>query len=305
VAVLAPRPRDAAAGLEVEGVPVVGGLEQARLCAAHGIRVALVETDRAHPSRERSTVDQLQRDFRHVVLVREYDDLPVEGLQIRNLGELVGIEYTNNLLVHRNQVIKRALDLVLGTVALIVAAPVILIAALLVWLLDGGPVFFIQDRAGLHGRRIAVPKIRTMRRDAEAVLERSLSADPELRREWEQHYKLRSDPRLIPVIGQVFRRFSIDELPQIWTVLRGDMSLVGPRPFPDYHLQRFSPGFLDLRSRVRPGITGLWQITVRSAGGTDEQESFDSYYIRNWSVWLDFSVLSRTVAAVASGRGAY
>ena len=83
------------------------------------------------------------------------------------------------------------------------------------------------------------------------------------------------------------------------------MSLVGPRPFPDYHLEQFPPAFLELRLRVRPGITGLWQITVRSAGSTREQESYDSYYIRNWSVWLDLYVLSRTIAAVASGRGAY
>jgi len=197
------------------------------------------------------------------------------------------------------------LDVVIGTLALIIAVPVIFVAALLVRLIDGGPVFFIQDRAGLDGQRIAVPKIRTMRRNAEQELERSLADNPELRHEWETHYKLKSDPRLIPVIGQVFRRFSIDELPQLWTVLRGDMSLVGPRPFPDYHMQRFSPAFLELRRRVRPGITGLWQTTVRSAGGTLEQESYDSYYIRNWSVWLDFSVLSRTIAAVASGRGAY
>ena len=83
------------------------------------------------------------------------------------------------------------------------------------------------------------------------------------------------------------------------------MSLIGPRPFPDYHLKKFSPGFLELRQRVRPGITGLWQVTVRSSGGIEEQEAHDSYYIRNWSVWLDLYVLSRTIAAVASGRGAY
>jgi lipopolysaccharide/colanic/teichoic acid biosynthesis glycosyltransferase len=110
---------------------------------------------------------------------------------------------------------------------------------------------------------------------------------------------------LIPFVGRFFRRFSVDELPQLWTVLRGDMSLVGPRPFPDYHLEHFSPAFRELRLRVRPGITGLWQITLRSAGTTAEQESYDSYYIRNWSVWLDLYILSRTIAAVASGRGAY
>jgi Undecaprenyl-phosphate galactose phosphotransferase WbaP len=290
---------------DVEGVPVIGGLDRTSALAAQGIRVALLESRRADPGRDRPMIDRLQRDFRHVVILREYDDLPVEGLQVRTLGRLVGIEYTNNLLRQGNQAIKRALDLALAGIALIVAGPVILAAAALVRLLDGGPVFFVQDRAGLDGRRIAVPKIRTMKRDAEEQLEQYLSASPELRREWHDHFKLRTDPRLIPLVGRFFRHFSIDELPQLWTVLRGDMSLVGPRPFPDYHLEHFPPAFLELRLRVRPGITGLWQITVRSAGSITEQESYDSYYIRNWSVWLDLYVLSRTIAAVATGRGAY
>lgn len=290
---------------DVAGVPVVGGVEEGRLLAAQGIRIALLETRRADPARERAIVDRLQREFRHVVLIREYDDLPVEGLQIRNLGHLVGIEYSNNLIVPRNQMIKRVLDLVIASIALVVAAPVILLCALLVRLLDGAPSLFVQNRQGLDGGRIAVPKIRTMRRDAEEQLEASLADDPELRREWEATYKLKADPRLIPGFGRLLRQYSIDELPQIWSVLRGDMSLVGPRPFPDYHLKEFSPAFQELRRRVRPGITGLWQITIRNSGGTAEQESYDSYYIRNWSVWLDLWILFRTIAAVASGRGAY
>ena len=144
-----------------------------------------------------------------------------------------------------------------------------------------------------------------MRLDAEKRLEEHLAENPELREEWKERFKLARDPRLIPLVGRLFRQFSIDELPQLWSVLRGDMSLVGPRPFPDYHLSQFSPVFLELRQRVRPGITGLWQITIRSDGGIAEQVAYDSYYIRNWSVWLDLYILSRTIAAVAAGRGAY
>jgi Undecaprenyl-phosphate galactose phosphotransferase WbaP len=290
---------------DVAGVPVVGGLEQAPALAARGIRVALLESRRADPSRDRPMVDQLQRDFRHVVLLREYDDLPVEGLQIRNLGHLVGIEYTNNLLRPANQLIKRTLDVLLASAGLLVAAPLVALATALVRLVDGSPIFFVQDRIGLHGSRIGVPKVRTMKRNADKELEAYLAANPALRQEWTDHFKLKRDPRLIPLVGQLLRRLSIDELPQLWSVLRGHMSLVGPRPLPDYHLQHFSPAFIELRLRVRPGITGLWQITVRGDGTAAEQESFDSYYIRNWSVWLDLYVLSRTIAAVATGRGAY
>jgi lipopolysaccharide/colanic/teichoic acid biosynthesis glycosyltransferase len=286
---------------ETSGVPVLGGLDRAPAVAAQGIRVAFLETDHVQ---DRAVVDRLQRHFRHVVLLREYEDLPVEGLQIRNLGTVVGIEYTNNLLLHGNRVVKRALDLLLACLALLVATPVIFLAALVVKLTDRGPAFFFQDRIGLDGQRVEVPKIRTMRLDAERRLEEYLSANPGLRQEWHERYKLRRDPRLLPIAG-LFRRFSIDELPQLWAVVVGDMSLVGPRPFPDYHLERFTPEFRELRQRVRPGITGLWQIMVRSEGGIEEQRAYDSYYIRNWSVWLDLYVLSRTIAAVLSGRGAY
>jgi Undecaprenyl-phosphate galactose phosphotransferase WbaP len=300
VVVLNPNAR--AAEPAIEGIPVASGLDRAASLARAGIRVVLLETDR---SLNRALVDTLQRHFRHVLLFSEAGGLPVEGLQIRHLGELIGIEYTNNLLMHRNRAIKRALDLILGAIALVLAAPIIGCAIAVVRLIDGGPSFFVQDREGQDGKRIAVLKIRTMRRDAEARLAQYLEQRPELRREWDDRFKLTDDPRLLPVVGRLFRRFSIDELPQLLNVLRGDMSLVGPRPFPDYHLQRFSPAFRELRARVAPGITGLWQVTVRSEGAIEDQEAFDSYYIRNWSLWMDLYVLSRTVLAVASGRGAF
>ena len=285
---------------QFQGVPVVGGMETAPMLGASGIRVAFLEVDLDGTR----LLDELQQSFRHVILLHEFDDLPVEGVQVRNLGTLVGIEYTNNLLRPVNQTAKRILDLVLGSLALLLLLPIIALACLLVLLVDGGPVFFQQSRSGLGGGTIRVPKIRTMRRDAEQHLAEVLDADPAVRDEWESKYKLKEDPRLIPGLGRLFRRFSIDELPQLWSVIVGDMSLVGPRPFPDYHIAKFTPTFRELRHRVRPGITGLWQVTVRSEGGVEEQEGYDTHYIRNWSVWFDLYVLSRTIVAVASGRGA-
>jgi Undecaprenyl-phosphate galactose phosphotransferase WbaP len=286
----------------VAGVPVVGGLDQVPAVSASGVHVAFVEIESLQAP---AVLDRLQQCFRHVIVLNETDDLPVEGLQVRNLGGLIGIEYTNNLLRPVNQTAKRLLDLVLASAAFVVFAPVIAVAALLVLLIDGGPLFFHQSRMGLAGRRINVPKIRTMRRDADDQLEEHFLANPALRDEWQTRFKLSEDPRLIPIVGRFFRRFSIDELPQLWAVIRGDMSLVGPRPFPDYHLEQFTPRFSELRQSVRPGITGWWQVAIRSDGGINEQEAFDTYYIRNWSVWFDLYVLSRTVVAVLSGRGAY
>ncbi len=299
VAVLSAQP---VIGGRVEGVPVAGDLDHAPELTAAGIRVALIGGGLAQ---DHATIDRLQRHFRHVVLLRDYDDLPVEGIQIRSLGSLVGIEYTNNLLLPVNKAVKRALDIGVSGIALLVSFPIIALSAALVRLIDGAPTLFFQSRSGISGRRISVPKIRTMKRDAEETLNEVLTSDIELRSEWDIRHKLKNDPRLIPGVGKLFRRFSVDELPQLWSVIRGDMSLVGPRPFPDYHLAQFSPSFLELRHRVRPGITGLWQVEIRSEGSIAEQEAFDSYYIRNWSVWLDLYVLVRTVAAVAAGKGAY
>src|SRR5262249_12586748 len=148
----------------LEGIPVVGGLERAAELSEQGVRIALLEIDNLEGH---ALLDQLQQQFRHVVLLRQYDDLPVEGLQVRNFGSLVGVEYTNNLLVKGNQVIKGILDVVLGVFALVLATPMIGFAVVAVKVVDGGPMFFYQDRAGRNGRRIAVPKIRTMRMDAE------------------------------------------------------------------------------------------------------------------------------------------
>jgi Undecaprenyl-phosphate galactose phosphotransferase WbaP len=287
----------------IEKVPVVGAIDHAAALAASGVRVALLETSQ---DLDRASVDRLQQQFRHVVLIREYDDLPIEGMRIRNLGgSMAGIEYTNNLLLYGNQIVKRVLDVTVGSVSLLIAGPLLLLAACLVKLLDRGPVLYFQVRAGLGGRDIAVPKIRTMRVEADKLLDEYLESHPDLREEWQTRFKLKNDPRLIPVAGRLFRRFSIDELPQLFSVVVGDMSLVGPRPLPDYHVARFSPAFVELRQRVRPGITGLWQIMVRSEGGLEDQEAYDTHYIRNWSVWLDLYVLSKTMVVVFTGRGAY
>lgn len=290
------------AGPLLEGVQVTRSLEQIGALSRAAIRVALLE---ARPRGTQTLLDRLQQDFLHVIVLGEGDDLPIERLQVRNLGGLMGIEYTNNLLRPRNQTAKRALDLVFSSIALVLLTPIIAIAVLAVLAVDGPPLFFHQSRKGLGGHRMRVPKVRTMRRDADGRLEEYLGANPSMRDEWRTRYKLRDDPRLIPGIGRLFRRFSIDELPQLWSVLIGDMSLVGPRPFPDYHLDQFSTAFRELRQRVRPGITGYWQVEVRSAGSIDDQEALDTYYIRNWSIWFDLYVLGRTIIAVASGRGAY
>jgi lipopolysaccharide/colanic/teichoic acid biosynthesis glycosyltransferase len=201
--------------------------------------------------------------------------------------------------------LKRLLDIVFGTIFLLMAVPLIILGGLLVQFTNRGPIFFAQQREGLGGRSITVWKLRTMFQDAEQRLAEFLAANPALRSEWEERYKLAHDPRVLPGIGVLLRRFSIDELPQLWSVVKGEMSLVGPRPFPGYHLQRFPEEFRVFRQRVRPGLTGMWQVVVRSNGNIEEQQSYDTYYIRNWSLWLDLWLLLQTLGVVLLGKGAY
>lgn len=283
-------------------LPVVGTVAEARQLARAGVQ--MVFADVRGPDAE-AVLDHLRLVFPKVVVLREFQELPVEGVQVRNLGGVLGLEYGSQLLRNEIRLIKRLVDLVAGGVALVVSAPLVLVAMATVKLVSPGPALYHQTREGLKGASIDVPKIRTMIPDAEAHLAEVLANDPELSREWEESFKLRRDPRLVPWVGRPLRRFSVDELPQLWSVVKGDMSLVGPRPFPPYHLERLSFQARRLRNQVRPGLTGLWQVTARGEADIEEQQAYDIHYIRNWSLWLDLHIVARTLWVVISGRGAY
>jgi lipopolysaccharide/colanic/teichoic acid biosynthesis glycosyltransferase len=144
-----------------------------------------------------------------------------------------------------------------------------------------------------------------MYRDAEQRLDTLLRSDPAACEAWSRHFKLKNDPRILPVVGKVLRSSSCDEIPQLVNVILGEMSIVGPRPFPDYHLAAMSPDFRGKRCAVMPGLTGLWQISDRSNADVRTQQQLDEFYINNRSVWLDWHILFNTLAAVVRRNGAY
>ena len=291
-------------GTRVRGVPVTGPLDDASTYQRRGVRHVVV----AMPGLEPAELVPLMRRYGHgfpaMVVVPNLFGVASVGVSTRDLGGVLGLFVKHNLLSRANRVAKEALDAVLLVPALLLGLPLIGLAAVAVMIVSPGNPFYAQEREGRRGRVIRMWKLRTMHRDAEAVLERHLAANPEARAEWEQHFKLSRDPRIIPGVGHFLRKTSLDELPQVFNVLRGEMSFVGPRPFPRYHLDAFGDDFRSLRAMVRPGITGLWQVTARSDGDVRVQEETDTYYIHNWSFWMDLYVLVRTPLAVLLAKGA-
>lgn len=252
------------------------------------LQTAVVALADVEPRRIRRFVEALP--FRRVIVAIDLD------------GDL-GLALTRNLLIPWNRGLKRVIDVSAAAVLLLVAAPALAVCALWIRSVSPGPAFYVQRRTGYRRNEIGVWKLRTMHPGAEDLLEKHLSGNPERRAEWESRCKLRDDPRILPGVGHFLRRASLDELPQLWNVLKGEMSLVGPRPFPEYHLRLFSEDFQRLRECVYPGMTGLWQVSSRE-GDLRAQESLDRDYIRNWSLWLDLDIAVRTVRAVWEGRGA-
>lgn len=200
---------------------------------------------------------------------------------------------------------KRVIDIILAVFLLIFTTPLVLIAALAIKLISSGPAFITVPRIGLGGKQIRIFKIRTMHVNADRLLQEYLARHPSIAEEWQKSFKLKHDPRIIPLLGTFFRKTSIDELPQLVDVVFGRMSMVGPRPFPDYHLEAFDPSFRELRCSVVPGLTGLWQIECRNVGDLDDQVYWDEMYIRQRSMSLDLKIFLRTAFVVMIWRSAY
>lgn len=192
-------------------------------------------------------------------------------------------------------VLKRLMDLAVAVTALVMAAPV-MIAVAVILRMSGGQAVFSHSRVGFGGKPFNCYKFRSMVANADEVLKAHLESNPEAAVEWEKTRKLRDDPR-VTFFGHMLRKSSLDELPQLFNVIRGDMSCVGPRPVVTEELKYYGDRVGEYLA-ARPGLTGLWQVTGRSSTGYDERVALDSHYVRNWSPWLDVTILTRTAVAV-------
>lgn len=264
-------------------------------------RIALIAGDMTSPLEEMAA---LRRRFAEIVLLADIPTLKLTGLRPADIGGRIGLRLAAGN-KPSSDIIRRALDLAIAVPAMLLLAPLIGIAAIVIYAIDPGPVFFWHAREGRAGRPLHVLKLRTMYRDAEQRLETLLRDNPGMAAEWSSRFKLRRDPRILPVIGHILRKTSLDEVPQLFNIITGGMTLVGPRPFPAYHLLAMDGAFRHKRHSVTPGLTGLWQISERSDADIGLQQQLDEFYIDNKSVWLDWHILANTLPAVFRRSGAY
>ncbi|WP_456436040.1 undecaprenyl-phosphate galactose phosphotransferase WbaP [Thermovibrio ammonificans] len=218
-------------------------------------------------------------------------------------GSIV-LSVENNLKNRLNRFLKRTIDIVLSALLLVLLSPFLIAIALIIKLTSKGPVFFSHERVGERGKLFKVLKFRSMYPDAQERLAKLLQNDPKAKEEWERTRKLKNDPRVTP-IGRFLRKTSLDELPQLINVLKGEMSLVGPRPVTKEEIEKYYGEFAQFYYMVKPGITGLWQVSGRNNLDYAARVKLDTWYVSNWSLWLDLMILVKTIKAVLKKEGAY
>lgn len=250
-------------------------------------------------------VNSLEIMVKNVSFIPELMGMPAANVHVQGLMEenMILLRVKNNLARPYYRLVKRIFDLVVTLCGLVVVLPIGLIIAALIYIDNPGPVLFAHRRVGKHGKEFPCYKFRSMIVGAEDVLKNYLANNPEAREEWERDFKLKDDPR-ITKIGHFLRKTSLDELPQLLNVLKGEMSLVGPRPIIKKEIEKYGSYINDF-FLVPPGITGVWQVSGRSDTTYEERVQMDSWYVHNWSVWIDIVYLVRTVGVVLMRKGAY
>jgi len=278
----------------------------AAVICSEGCKEAIVGAEDMQSAHLAEVVQRLLEVNVPVAIIPSINRLPLANATINYFfgRDILMMQVRSNVQRLPSRVAKRLFDFMLSSVLLVLLAPLFIIIAVTIKRTSYGPVTYSQERVGRHGVPFQCIKFRTMVIDAEECLRRWAAENPELRDEYLKNYKLRDDPR-ITAIGRWLRRTSLDELPQLWNVLRGDMSLVGPRPVVLQELEEHYGPATQLYIRIRPGVTGLWQVSGRSDTSYARRVFLDEWYILNWSFWYDIVILIQTSWIVIAGKGAF
>jgi len=245
--------------------------------------------------------DELAESIR---IVPNIGSLFTMGVRVENFGDVLALNLNRNLMKPWNILLKHLFEYILIFVFLTVLLPFFMLIAICIKLDSRGSVFFLQDRLGKKGRRFKIIKFRSMYIDGDQKLSGYLKNHPEVKKEWEKFQKIKGyDPRVTRV-GKFFRKFSLDEIPQLLNMVKGDMSLVGPRPYLPREIDILKQSY-EFISRIKPGLTGLWQVRGRNLLSFKQRILLDEYYIRNWSLWLDIVILLKTPKVLIKKEGAF
>lgn len=287
-------------------MPHLGGFSDAEdIVKRTGVQCVLVIAPGLKNNEIQDIIYRIQPLVKKVSFIPDMGKMPLATLDMESLidGHIVTFSFRNNLAQWYNRFLKRAFDLLCTAVGIICISPLLAAIAAWIYMDSPGPVIFKHRRVGRGGKEFWCYKFRSMCVDADIKLQELLDTNPAARAEWEQEFKLKRDPR-ITKSGAFLRKTSLDELPQLLNVLKGDMSLVGPRPIIRDEIPRYGR-FIDDFYMVRPGITGMWQTSGRNDVSYDERVQMDTWYVRNWNVWFDIVLIWRTIGVVLGKKGAY
>ncbi len=287
-------------GLDNISIPIISSWKTfLDLKNKHGVNIAIFS---AEPNQDNSRwIRNISEEFKRVTLIIPYYNLGSLWVKPRDLEGYLGLEVTYHLLDGGSKYIKRSIDIVGSILLLFFLAPFFIVFSLMILIESSSPVFFHQERLGRNNKNFSALKFRSMITDAEEELKTFLENNPEAREEYKKYHKLSVDPR-ITKIGRFLRKYSLDELPQLWNVLQGDMSLVGPRAYMPSELDEIGD-FTNIILRVHPGMTGWWQVMGRHNTSFVRRLRMDEYYISNWSLWMDLYIFYKTFWVVIQGTG--
>jgi Undecaprenyl-phosphate galactose phosphotransferase WbaP len=295
---------DEETGVSYRGVPIIHDTSLGPQIVKHfNIKVAIVAINKLKRKELVRLLNYSVSAFRYNVMIPDFFGMTSVWMSARDFDGVLGLATTQRLKMRWNLAMKRALDLIIVICGGIVILPFMLLIALAVRISSPGKALYTQMRVGQNGRHFKTYKFRTMMKDADDRLKKLLESDEDARLEWDVSQKLKNDPR-VTKFGAFLRKTSLDEFPQLINVIKGDMSLVGPRPIVDDEIKKYGDDFQRIFS-VKPGITGLWQVSGRSDTNYKDRVSFDTYYLQNWSIWLDLWILYRTIWVVMGHKGAY
>ncbi len=290
----------------LENYPLLGKFDDAeRVIAETGVKRVILAVPGLDDRKLGLMIYRLQPLVDNIDVLPSFVGVPLGGVEVERFftEKLLLLRLRNNLARPLNRWTKSAFDYVVTFFGTIAISPILIAIAIWVFIDSPGPIIFKHTRVGKNGKPFQCYKFRSMCVDADEKLQELLSRDPAARAEWEHDFKLKNDPR-ITRSGAFLRRTSLDELPQIFNVLKGEMSLVGPRPIIEAELERYGDYVGDYLM-VKPGITGMWQVSGRSDTSYEERVMLDSWYVRNWSIWIDVVMLFKTIAVVLKRKGAY